>query len=175
MRLEVINKAYKEHQIIGLRTKKLKWGETNIGYITEINETSFIINEVDIYGVFIGYTEILLDDVIDITINDQYQNNLEKLIAHNTSYDSNKTITIWKKGDTLIPYLSDFVGKDKEVVTLLTAEGELTGIVLNVEEGYVELSYIEDNCRLNGRTYQSIQSLIGLTYNGIIEQRIKFL
>lgn len=72
-----LKKAFDEKTLIGIRTKKLEWGQTIIGYIIDLNATCFIINELDEYGMFIGKTLIMISDVLHIEYNDRYQKRLE--------------------------------------------------------------------------------------------------
>lgn len=72
MILTLLKNALSTKALIGFRTKNLEWGETIIGYITEINQNNFTVNEIDEFGMLIGKTTFNIEDVLHIEYNDIY-------------------------------------------------------------------------------------------------------
>ncbi|BEG99114.1 hypothetical protein [Bacteroides sedimenti] len=72
MMQKLLNKAVDEKSLIGIRTNKLDWGQTIIGYIVELNKSDFTINEIDEYGMLIGNTVIQITDVLHLEYDDRY-------------------------------------------------------------------------------------------------------
>jgi len=85
-----------------IRTTSLELVESIIGFIVEIEELFFTINEIDENGFLIGNTQIAIDDVINIDIDDRYQKRLMFIYNNNSKFNANERFTVWKKGDELI-------------------------------------------------------------------------
>ena len=100
----LLENAFKDKFLIGIRTISLDWGKSIIGFIIGIEESYFTINEIDEYGLLIGNTLIEIDDIINIEINDRYQKRLQYVSDNSSSLNLNSRVTIWKEGEKLIFY-----------------------------------------------------------------------
>lgn len=175
MKIDVIKKSYKEKTLIGIRTDMIEWDESIIGFITNINDRSIIINEIDKNGFFIGNTNIEIDRIISIDINDRYQKRLLYLHKNRGLLDYNKRVTIWKEGGKLTEYFLELI-KNKKIVTFyLDEDNYVTGILNEFDEFYVMIKTIGKEGDEDGISYYPIESIIGLRYDGIEEQKIKLL
>ena len=62
MQQSFLKKALEDKSLIGIRTHSQDWGESIIGFIVKMDETSFLINEIDEYGSYLGTTSIEIED-----------------------------------------------------------------------------------------------------------------
>jgi hypothetical protein len=63
---EFLFKSSNSNILVGIRTSAEEWNQAIIGFITDVNEESVILNEVDKNGLLVGNTTILLDDIISL-------------------------------------------------------------------------------------------------------------
>jgi len=175
MKRNILEKAIQEKSLIGIRTNSLEWGESIIGFIVDIEELFFTINEIDENGFLIGNTQIAIDDVINIDIDDRYQKRLMFIYNNNSKFNANERFTVWKKGDELIPYLKVLIENSKIGTFYFNEEDYLTGNILKYDENYVMFKNIGIEGDEDGFSYYPLDSLIGLRYNSIEEQKIEIL
>jgi hypothetical protein len=67
----LLKQALKDKSLTGIRTISQGWEESVMGSIVKMEETSFLINEIDEYGSFIGTASIEMEDVINVDIGDR--------------------------------------------------------------------------------------------------------
>jgi len=175
MKQNVLKKAFEEKTLIGMRTNREEWDETIIGFITELDELSLTISEVDKYGFDIGQTQIEIDDIIHIDVDDPYQRRLSYIINNRFVFDRSKTKTLWRKGEALLSCIHPLI-EEKKIVTLYLEEDEyITGIILEYERPYIMVRCIGRDGREDGVSYYPIDNLTGARYDGLEEQKIKLL
>jgi len=175
MKKRVLKKAYQDETLIGIRTINIDWDESIIGFITIINENSITINEIDKNGYFIGKTEIEINDIVNIDIDDRYQKRLLFIHKNLELIDKNKGITIWKEGIKIIPNIKDLI-QNKKITTLFFDEDNyITGYLKKISDSYVMIEAIGSEGDADGFSYYPINKIIGLRYDGIEEQKIKLL
>jgi len=170
-----LKKAFDEKTLIGIRTKRLEWGQTIIGYIIDLNATCFIINELDEYGMFIGKTLIMISDVLHIEYNDRYQKRLEFISGKRSMFDPNNRVTIWKEGQLLLPDLKTLQGSDKICTFFLNEDDYIIGFLIDITDDQVLIRGIGDEGDDDGISCYYIDNFIGLRYDSLVEQKIKLL
>jgi hypothetical protein len=175
MKESLLKSALKDKNLIGLRTSMLDWGESIIGFIVTLEDSSFIINEINEYGFYIGNTSIEIEDVIDINIDDRYQRRLKFIHDHVSTFNINNRITIWKEGSILLPHFKDLI-EGKTIVTLYFNEYDyVTGAILESDDSQIMIKNIGREGDEDGTSCHYIDTLIGLRYNSLEEQKIKLL
>jgi len=172
---KILKEAIKNNSLIGIRTKELQWGQTIIGYIVNLNETFFTINEIDEYGTLIGNTIIEMVDVLHVEINDRYQRRLKLIFENRLMFNPNNRITIWKEGKKLIPYFK--ILKEENILStfFLNEDDYIIGFLLNFTENYISIKNIGDDGDDDGESCYCIENFIGLRYNSLSEQKTKLL
>ena len=171
----LLENAIKEKSLIGIRTKSLDWGESIIGFIIQFGGSYFTINEIDEYGFLIGKTQIAIEDVINIDVDDRYQKRLTYIYNNNSTFKINERITIWKEGEELIPNIKALI-ENKIVATFYLIEDDyVIGFALKYDKTYVMIKNIGSEGDEDGTSYYPIDKFIGLRYNSIEEQKIKLL
>jgi len=175
MKRNILEKAIQEKTLIGIRTNSLEWGESIIGFIVDMDDMFFTINEIDENGFLIGNTQIAIDDVINIDIDDRYQKRLMFIHYNNSKFNPNERITIWKRGDEIIPFLNVLIGNRKIATFYFKEDDYLTGNILKYDENYVMFKNIGIEGDEDGFSYYPLDNLIGLRYNGVEEQKIQIL
>lgn len=175
MKKALLEKAYKEKSLIGIRTNLLDWDESIIGFIVTLEESCFTISEVDEYGFSIGQTIIELDDVITVVTNDRYQKRLKCICENNSVFNPKNRFTVWKAGSDLIPYFNLLIENNK-IATLYFDENEyVTGVIIKFDTNYLLINNIGREGDEDGLSCYPIDNFIGLRYDGLEEQKIKLL
>lgn len=170
-----LKRAIKEKKLIGIRTNAQDWDEVIIGFVVELNEHTFIINEIDQIGQLIGNTTLEMENIISIEYNDRYQKRLQYIFENHSKFNINNQVTIWKEGSALISYFNDLV-KSKKIITFYFDEDNFViGILLNFDEDNVIIKNIGTEGDEDGESCYLIDHLIGIKYDGIDEQKIKLL
>lgn len=170
-----LKKALDEKTLIGIRTKKLEWGQTIIGYIVDLDATCFIINEVDEYGILIGKTLIMISDILHIECNDRYQKRLQFISEKGSIFDRNSRVTIWKEGKSLLSDLKALQGSDKICTFFLNEDDYIIGFLIDITDDQILIRGIGDEGDDDGISCYYIENFIGLRYDSLVEQRIKLL
>ncbi|NLI36334.1 MAG: hypothetical protein GX416_07480 [Bacteroidales bacterium] len=175
MILTLLKNALSAKALIGFRTKDLEWGETIIGYITEINQDDFTVNEIDEFGMFIGKTTFNIEDVLHIEYNDIYQKGLEFIVKKGVSLNIDNRITIWNdsyKLNTHFQYL-----KEKQILTtfFLSEDDYVIGFVHDFNQECIIINAVTKDGMFDGFSCYKTTNFIGIRYNGLFEQKIKLL
>ena len=175
MKKKVLEVAYKEKSLIGVRTISIDSDESIIGFIVSLDETYFTINEIDEYGFFIGNTTIAIQSVINLEVDDRYQKRLKFIHENNLNFNHNSQYTVWKESSELVPEFKYLI-ENKTITTLyLNEDNYVTGIILKFDVDYVMINNIGREGDDDGTSYYPIDRLIGLRYDGLEEQKIKLL
>lgn len=171
----LLENAFNDKSLIGIRTISLDWGKSIIGFIISLEESFFTINEIDEYGFFIGNTLIEIDDIINIEINDRYQKRLQYVFDNRSSFNHNSRVTIWKEGEKLISYFK-FIIENKKISTFyFNEEDYVIGVIIKFDKDYIMIKNIGIEGDEDGMSCYHINKLIGLRYDSIEEQKIKLL
>lgn len=175
MKSNVIEKAFKGKALIGLRTNMIEWDETIIGFISDLGESYLTIDEIDESGFDIGSTNIALEDVISIEIEDRYQKRLLFLHKNRSKLDIKRRTTIWKEGEDLIPHFQELI-ESKGIVTFYFDEDNyIIGLLTKHDNTYIEVYNIGEEGDEDGISYHPIDKLIGLRYDSVKEQKTGLL
>jgi len=175
LKKSLLESAIKEKSLIGIRTNSLEWGESIIGFVVELDESYFTLNEIDEYGFLIGKTQIAIEDVINIEIDDRYQRRLMYIYNNSSTFNMNERITIWKEGKELIPHIKTLIEYKKIATYYLNEDDYVIGFALKYDKTYVMIKNIGSEGDEDGTSYYPIDKFVGLRYNGIEEQKIKLL
>jgi hypothetical protein len=175
MKKTLLENAFKDKSLIGIRTNVLDRGESIIGFIVELEESFFTINEIDEYGLFIGNTIIAIEDIVNIEINDRYQKRLKFIYDNSSTLNPNNRITIWKEGTELVAHFKTLIENKKITTFYFDEEDYVIGIILKFDKEYVMLNNIGIEGDEDGTSCYPIDKLIGLRYDGIEEQKIRLL
>ena len=168
-------KAYEQQKIISINTDDIEWDESIIGYIAEIDDTYFTLNEIDEYGIFIGYTTFAISNVNYVQPDDWYMRNLQIMHENQSSFNPNLQVTIWKIGKDLIPHLGILKGNEKITKFFFEDDNFVIGIVLDSDDDFLLIKNIGQDGKEEGITCYRINDIIGLRYDGLSEQKIKLL
>jgi len=170
-----IENAINEKSLIGIRTKSLEWGQTIIGYIVDLDETYFTINEIDEYGTLIGNTIIEIDDILHIEHNDRYQRRLQMIFDNRLIFNSNNRVTIWKEGKKLVPHFKKLKEENILSTFFLNEDDYVIGFLLDFNENHILINNIGVEGDEDGVSCYCIEDFIGLRYNSLSEQKTKLL
>jgi hypothetical protein len=175
MKKTLLENAFKEKSLIGIRTNSIEWDESIIGFIVGLEDSFFTINEIDEYGLFIGNTIIAIEDVVNIEIGDRYQIRLRFIYENSSKLKPNNRITIWKEGAELVSHFKTLI-ENKIITTLYFDEDYyVIGIILNFDGNSIMIKNIGSEGDDDGMSCYPISKIIGLRYDGIEEQKIKLL
>jgi hypothetical protein len=168
-------KSWEDEKLVGIRTNMEDWGETLIGFITEINNSCFTIREIDEYGFTEGNTIVNFENVINIEIDDRYQKRLFFIYKNNSLFNQSKQITIWKDGNLLKEYFESLIQNNTIITFYFDEEDYVTGEILKYDKEVILIQNIGREGDDDGISYYFIDKLIGIRYNGIEEQKIELL
>jgi hypothetical protein len=100
---------------------------------------------------------------------------LKIVIENNYSFDKNLRVTIWKKGVSIIPHFLDL--KNNKIITLFFFENNdfEIGILLDYDKNDFVIENIDQDGLVYAITTYRIDTIIGLRYNGLGEQKMKLL
>lgn len=172
---DILRKAYDEKKMIGITTQDISWDESIIGYIIDIDETYFVINEIDEYGIYIGNTIIEIKNVTHVETNNWYMNNLQLIQEKGVTFNPNLRVTIWKQGGNLKKYL-EYLKINNQISRFFFEEDNFViGEVLEFNNEFVFINNIGQDGSNEGKTCYQLEDIVGLRYNGLEEQKIKFL
>lgn len=172
---DILKEAYEKKSIIGITTKIIDWDESIIGFIIEIDDTYFTLNELDEYGAFIGSTIISISDVCHVEPSNWYMRNLLLVMEGNSTLNPNARVTVWKEGKELKAQFQHI--KDNNKITRFFFEDDnfAIGIVLDFDKESLLIKNIGQDGSDDGVTCYQIDDIIGLRYDGLEEQRIRLL
>jgi len=172
---KIIENALKNNQLIGVNTVDLEWDESIIGFITKIDKTSFIINEIDEYGRLIGYTTLRFESIVKLEYGDRYQNRLAFLYENASSFDSKIRNTYWLENEPLYQQISNVEFK-KSILTLFFDDNEyVTGFIESIDEKITIFKNIGSEGDEDGYSCFKTENILGFRVNDLNEQRIKLL
>lgn len=175
MKKNIVKKAFKEGLLLGVRTHLLEWGESIIGFIANVEEPFFEINEIDEYGFFIGKTKIQFDSVINIDIEDRYQKRLLFIHENNANFDINKRVTVWVDGKEIINQIKSVKEQNKIATLFLNEEDFVIGFILEYDKEYVMIKNIGVEGDEDGFSCYPISKIEGIRIDGLEEQKIQLL
>ena len=172
---KLLNQFFIEKRLIGIRTKEIEWDELIIGYITDVSDQYFNINEIDEYGFPIGYTTIHIEDVCNIAYDDVYINNIQFLHENNVNFDVSKKVTLWKKFNDLIDHMEILKKSNKIIKLYFEDDIYVIGKILSFDDEFILISGIDTYGENDGFYCYYANTLEGLTYDGLEEQKIELL
>jgi len=175
MRQEILDDALKLKSLIGIRTNGEDWDELIIGFVTELNDLSLTINEIDRNGLLSGSAIILLDNIISLDYSDRYQKRLKFIHENCASLNPNKQIAVWKGGAELTDHFNSLIQSKKIATFYFDEENYVLGIILNFDLDYVLIKNIGREGDEDGTSCHLINKITGLKYDGMDEQKIKML
>jgi len=176
---KILQKAFEQKTLIGITTKEVDWEESSIGFILEINEDSFILDEIDEFGIAEGKTVIEIKEVIYAISDDWYLRKLQQVYDNKSLFDPSRGVKIWKGGEEAIPYIKEL--KDNKKIARFYFEDKnseinyVIGMVLDVDDQYFLVKNIGGDGSIEGITCYRIQDLIKLRYDDLGEQKVNFL
>lgn len=176
----ILKKAFGQKKLIGVTTKEIEWEESSIGFITEMNDDSFILDEIDAFGMHEGKTVIDINEVIYVTVDSWYLLKLQQVYENKALFDPSKGVRIWKEGEAIIPYLKEL--RDTRKITRFYFKNDhhsdinyVIGIVLDFDDRYMLLKDIGEDGLIEGYSCYRIQDVVRLRYDDLAEQKIDFL
>jgi hypothetical protein len=175
MKRSLLESAFKEKTLIGIRTNAQDWGESIIGFIVKLEDLFFTINEIDEYGAYIGNTTIEIENIINIDINSRYEKRLKFINEYISTINPNNRTTIWKEGKLLIPHFNNLIVNETIVTFWFNEDDYVIGLLLKFDEDDILIKNIGREGDEDGISCHYINKLIGIRYNGLEEQKIKLL
>ncbi len=172
---EFLLRAHNEKTLVGVTTQLIAWDESIIGYIIDMDDNYFTINEMDEYGALIGNTTIAIQDVLHIEPESWYMRNLLFIHSKASTFASNSRVTLWKKGGELNVHF-EYI-KENRILTRFFFEDDnfVIGMIKDLNTEHVMIENIGQDGSWEGVTIYKINDLIGLRYNGLEEQKIQLL
>ena len=172
---EILKKTKENKTLIGIRINQDDWDEILIGFIYFLDTNYIIIDEIDENANSMGRTKIAISQILRIDLDDRYQNRLKFIYDNRNKISSDKQITILDTSKELLKNV-DFLIKKKLICTLYFDENQyITGIILQKKLGHILVKNIGKQGDEEGVSCYMLDSLIGLKYNGIDEQKITLL
>lgn len=172
---DILQNARKKNTLIGIRTDREDWDESLIGFVTDLDDRSVTINELDKDGTLIGNTNILLIDIISLDFDDRYQRRLKLIHDSRSLLDANSQVTIWRTGEHLSDQLNLLI-KNGNIATLYFQEDNyVLGIVKAFDLNYILIHNVGVEGDDDGESCHLIDNLIGIKYSGIDEQKVSIL
>ncbi|MDR1552014.1 MAG: hypothetical protein LBS69_00940 [Prevotellaceae bacterium] len=171
----ILKNAFEHKNLIGITTKDIEWDQSIIGYITNYDDTSISINELDEFGFLIGNVTYIIDDILCIQIDDWYMQNLQTIHENKSMFNPNLSITIWKTGKELLIYFKIIKENEKITRFFFADDNFVIGIILDFDNEFILIKNIGQNGIEEGISCYRINDIIGLKYDGLSEQKIKLL
>jgi hypothetical protein len=170
----ILMSAYELKKIVDINVYETE-EESVIGYITNVSAEHFTIKEVDKFGNSNGSTTYAVDKIKNISLDNWYLRSLQIIIDNHKKLNQDDRVTIYKKGKELtlqFKYL-----KENNIMTMLFFEEDRyeLGFILDYDENFILFKDIEQDGSVLGITCYRINEIIGLRYNGLGEQKTKFL
>ncbi len=177
---EILKKAFDQKALIGVTTKEIEWEQSSMGFILEINNDSFILDEIDEFGMYEGKTIIEIKEIIYITVDSCYLRKLQQIFENSSIFDLNKGVRVWKEGITVMPYIKELKENQKIARFYFDVDHNsetnfVTGIIVDFDDHYFLLKSIEDDGSIEGYFCYRIQDIIRLRYDDLSEQKVDFL
>ena len=175
MKRKILENAKKNKSLVGVRTQKLDIDESIIGFVINVENPYFTINEIDENGVLIGNTTIPLNDIVNIDIDDRYQKRLKFIYDNNSILSIDKRVTIWKEESELLPHLKNLVEENKIATFYFDEENYVIGKVIEFDNDNLLIKCIGSEGDFDGISCYSVANLVGLRYDSLEEQKITLL
>lgn len=172
---KILKQAIKENDLVGIRTLSLEFDESIIGYVSEINEDSFELIEVDENAILVGKTIINFEDVYCVTYQDRYQKRLKFTLDNIEKIRLGEQILFYGNGVKLENKLQDLLKQRKVATFYFEDEHFATGFLYELNNEYLLINNIGIEGDEDGISCYSKNDLCGLRYNGFNEQNIELL
>jgi len=171
-----LEQAFKQKKLISITTKSIEWDESIIGYVTETGNAYFTMNEINAEGDFIGKTVFSIDEVLCVQPDDFYLREIQIIHQNRDVFNPDLRVTVWKKGKDLLSYFKKIKNENKITRFFFEDDNYVIGIVLDYNDDFFVIKNIGENGLEEGIScYKLNDSLIGLRYDGLAEQKIKLL
>lgn len=165
--------AYKHKKIADINV----YGEEDsiIGYVTNIDEEHFTVEEVDKFGNTNGSTTYAIAKIANLSLDNWYLRSLQIIICNRDKLNEEKRITIHKDGKKLLSEI-EYLKVNEIIVMLFFEEDQYElGFILDYDENFILLKDVgQDGCVLGITCYQ-LNEVVGLRYNGLGEQKTRML
>jgi hypothetical protein len=177
---DFLQNARRKNELIGITTNREEWDQSLIGFITDLDEDSVTINELDRDGTLTGSTTILLTNIVSLDFDDRYQRRLKFIHDNRSLLDANKQVTIWRTGTDLSDHLS-FLIQTKNIATLYFSDHNdeddnyVLGIVKAFDQTHIVICDVGREGDDNGESCRLMNDLVGLKYAGVDEQKIALM
>lgn len=177
---DFLRNVRKKNELIGIRTDREEWDQSLIGFITDLDDDSVTINELDRDGTLTGSTTILLTNILSIDFDDRYQQRLKFIHDNRSLLDANKQVTIWRTGTDLSDHLS-FLIQNKNIATLYFSDPNdeddnyVLGIVEAFDQNYIVIRNVGKEGDDDGQSCRLMNDLVGIKYAGVDEQKIALM
>jgi hypothetical protein len=172
---DILENARKKNTLIGIRTDREDWDESLIGFVTNLDESSVTINELDKDGALTGSTNILLTDIVSLDFDDRYQRRLKLIHDSCSLLEANRQVTIWRTGEQLFNQL-DILIRNGNISTLYFQGGHyVLGEVKAFDSTYILIHNVGVEGDDDGESCHLVENLIGIKYSGIDEQKVGIL
>jgi hypothetical protein len=172
---DVLQTVLSEKSLIGIRTLREDWDESLIGFVTNLNDHSVTLNEIDKDGNSTGNTIILLSDIVSLDFDDRYQRRLNLIFKNRDQLKINDQITVWLTGKDLSDHLNTVI-KTGNIVTLFFEEDVyVLGIIKAIDSEWILVHNIGVEGDDDGESYHLIENIVGIKYSGVDEQKVSIL
>ena len=165
--------AYKHKKLADINI----YGEEDsiIGYITNIDEEHFTIEEIDKYGNTDGSTTYAITKIANLSLDNWYLDSLQIIIHNRDKLKEEKRITIYKEGKELLSEIEYLKVNEIMVILFFEEDQYELGFVLDYDENFIQLKDVgQDGCVLGITCYQ-LNEVVGLRYHGLGEQKTRIL
>lgn len=172
---EFIKKAFNTKSLIGVRTIELSWGERIIGFVSELFDDQFIVDEIDEYGEFTNNTIIPYCNIVNLDFEDRYQKRL-LLLVNNRSYFNAENPIIINQIDSSIEYhFNQLIEQNILSTFFLDEEDYVTGILLKFDDTNVMIQSIGSEGDDDGLSIYPRKKIVSMRSNSKEELRISIL
>ena len=170
LKYKILNEAFSRHKLIAFRTEKEEWGETIIGHVVGLEDGKITINEIDEYGIPIGFTTFKTDDILDIMIEDKTIRCLEILEKNQQFLSPEKSSTVWGIEEDIKKSLIDSITERKPIILFVkdgnTDDTNIIGFVKEMDDDYVLIELIDRYGEYDGRILIPIDTITGVRLDG---------
>lgn len=175
MLLKILNIAFKQNELIGIRTYDMEYDEAIIGYVLQISDEFFSIRELNENIIWTGKRIIYFDEVMEVFFKDIYQEGLKILLDKMDTIKTDLQISVKARGKRLSTHLNQLLNKNEITTFYFIDEHYTTGILEKMDDNYLYIRNIGSGGNEDGWSCCRIKDLTGFRHNGVEEQRIKIL
>jgi len=172
---DFIKKAFKSKSLIGVRTIELSWGESIIGFVSEIFDDQFIVNEIDEYGEFTNNTTIPYCNIVNMDFEDRYQKRLLLLVNYKSYLDTENPITISHIDSSIENHFNLLIEQNILATFFLDEDDYVTGILLKFNDTNILIQSIGNEGDDDGLSIYQRKKIVSLRYNSKEELRMSIL